>query len=130
MPVKKDKVSKKDRRTIVEGIVVINAGFNNTHITFTDKAGNVFVRASTGMSGFKGSRKSTPYAAQVTAEKAARSAYDLFGLRRVELALKGPGAGRETAAKAVAAVGIEVGRVYDDTPLAHGGRRLRKQRRV
>ena len=112
-----------------EGIAHIKATFNNTHITMTDKSGNVIIWATTGTSGFKGSRKSTAYAATIAAEKAGKEALDL-GLIKVEVRVKGPGSGRESAIRALAVAGLQVTSIMDVTPLPHNGCRPPKRRRV
>ena len=112
-----------------EGIAHIKATFNNTHITMTDKSGNVIIWATTGTSGFKGSRKSTAYAAAIAAEKVAKEALDL-GLIKVEVRIKGPGSGRESAIRALAVAGLQVTSIMDVTPLPHNGCRPPKRRRV
>ena len=112
-----------------EGIAHIKATFNNTHITMTDKSGNVITWATTGTSGFKGSRKSTAYAATIAAEKVAKEALDL-GLIKVEVRIKGPGSGRESAIRALAVAGLQVTSIMDVTPLPHNGCRPPKKRRV
>ena len=121
---------KKERRTIPHGIAHITSSFNNTIISITDMQGNVISWASAGNVGFKGSRKSTPYAAQQAAEKAARTAVDTFGMRKVDVRVKGPGSGRETAIRSMQAAGIEVSGIRDVTPIPHNGCRPPKRRRV
>ena len=121
---------KKDRRgRVTEGIAHIYASFNNTMVTFTDKQGNAIAWSTAGVAGFKGSRKSTPYAAQVAAENAGKKALDL-GLKTIEVAIKGPGSGRETALRTLRAVGFIITAIRDVTPVAHNGCRPRKRRRV
>lgn len=119
------------KNVIVEsnGMAHIKATFNNVQITLTDQYGNTISWASSGKMGFKGSRKNTPYAAQVAASAAAKEAYDL-GLRRVEVYVKGPGAGRESAIRALSASGLEVATIRDVTPIPHNGCRPPKRRRV
>ena len=112
-----------------EGIAHITATFNNTLITITDLQGNTVSWASAGNVGFKGSRKSTPYAAQMAADKAARAAQE-HGLQKVDVFVKGPGSGRETAIRSLAAAGLEVTGIQDVTPVPHNGCRPRKRRRV
>ena len=119
----------KERKNIAQGVVHIQSTFNNTTVTITDVKGDTISWASAGMVGFKGSKKSTPFAAQLAAENAARKAID-HGLRRVEVLVKGPGAGRETAIRALQSVGIEVSLIRDVTPLPHNGCRPPKRRRV
>ena len=114
---------------VSSGVVHIQATFNNTIVTITDKMGNVITWASAGSVGFKGARKSTPFAAQMAAEGAARKAMDL-GLRQVEVNVKGPGAGREAAIRSLQAVGLEVTAIKDVTAIPHNGCRPPKRRRV
>lgn len=120
---------KRERKEIRTGVAHIQATFNNTTVTITDKTGNVVTWASAGSSGFKGSRKSTPFAAQVAAENAARKAMDL-GLKSVEVYVKGPGSGREAAIRSLQAVGLEITTIRDVTPIPHDGCRPPKRRRV
>jgi small subunit ribosomal protein S11 len=120
---------KKERKNVTFGIVHIKSSFNNTIVSITDAEGNVISWASAGSSGFKGSRKSTPFAAQMAAEKAARAAME-HGLRRVEVQVKGPGSGRETAIRSIQNIGIEVAGVKDVTPVPHNGCRLPKRPRI
>ena len=125
-------VSRKRRRvgrTVSEGIAHIRSTFNNTIITITDKNGDVLTWASSGSVGFKGTRKGTPFAAQLAAESAARKAQE-FGVRRVDVQVKGPGSGRETTIRALQANGLEIGHIKDMTPVPHNGCRLKKRRRV
>ena len=119
----------KEKRHVPEGVAHIHSSFNNTHITITDPTGNVLSWASSGSANFKGSRKGTPFAAQVAAEKASRSAQD-YGLKRVEVKVSGPGSGRETAIRSLTAAGLEVGTISDVTPQPHNGCRPPKRRRV
>lgn len=121
---------KKERRTVPHGIAHITSSFNNTIISITDPQGNVISWASAGNVGFKGSRKSTPFAAQQAAEKAARTAVDSFGMRKVDVRVKGPGSGRETAIRSMQANGLEVSGIRDVTPIPHNGCRPPKRRRV
>jgi small subunit ribosomal protein S11 len=120
---------KKAKRVDVAGIAHIKSTFNNTIITITDQAGNVVSWASPGVMGFKGSRKSTPFAAQQAADRAAREVLDL-GMRKVECWIKGPGAGREAAIRSLKSAGLDVTAVKDVTPVPHNGCRPRKRRRV
>lgn len=120
---------KKVKKNIPTGVVYINATFNNTMVTFTDATGNAISWKSAGSMGFKGSRKSTPFAAQVAAEEAAKIAMD-NGMRSVIILVKGPGSGREAALRAVANTGLKVSLVKDVTPLPHNGCRPPKRRRV
>jgi small subunit ribosomal protein S11 len=117
------------KKNIPTGVVHINASFNNTMVTITDTAGNTISWKSSGAMGFKGSRKSTPFAAQVAADEAAKAAID-HGLRSAIALVKGPGAGRESALRALAAAGIRITLVKDVTPLPHNGCRPPKRRRV
>ena len=117
------------RKNIPFGQAHIKTSFNNTIVTLTDKEGNVIVWESAGSAGFKGSRKSTPFAAQVTADAAARKGME-HGLQKVEVFVKGPGSGRETAIRSLQAAGLEIVGVKDVTPQAHNGVRPRKRRRV
>ena len=123
------KAKKRDRKVGTNGVAHLQASFNNTIITITDMDGNVISWASAGKVGFKGSRKSTPFAAQVAAEAAAREAKDL-GLKRVEVWVKGPGAGREAAIRSLQAAGLEIAAIKDVTPIPHNGCRPPKRRRV
>jgi small subunit ribosomal protein S11 len=125
----KTRVRRRDRKNIPRGKGYILATFNNTIVTLTDPAGNVIAWSSSGSNGFKGSRKSTPYAAQVTAEAAARRAME-HGLRQVDVFVKGPGSGREMAIRALQAAGIQVISITDKTPIPHNGCRPPKRRRV
>ena len=120
---------RRERREVRTGIAHIQATFNNTVVTITYKMGNVVAWSSAGSAGFKGSRKSTPFAAQVTADAAARKGLEQ-GLQKVEVYVKGPGSGRETAIRSLQAAGLEVTGVKDVTPQAHNGCRPRKRRRV
>ena len=122
-------VKKKEKKNIPLGIAHIAASFNNTIVTFTDTRGNTVSWSSAGHSGFKGSRKSTPFAAQVAAENAARRAQD-NGMRTVGVYVKGPGAGRESALRAINAAGFKVAFIRDVTPIPHNGCRPPKRRRV
>jgi small subunit ribosomal protein S11 len=117
---------RKVRKSIAVGNAYIKTSFNNTLVTLTDKEGNVIAWASAGSAGFKGSRKSTPYAAQVTAARAAME----HGLQKVDCYVKGPGSGRETAIRSLQATGLDVSTVKDVTPIPHNGCRPKKRRRV
>jgi small subunit ribosomal protein S11 len=123
------KRSKKKTQADANGIAHIKATFNNVIVTLTDVYGNTISWSSAGKNGFKGSRKNTPYAAQVSAENAAKEAHDL-GLRRVDVFVKGPGSGREAAIRALHTAGLEVSSIKDVTPLPHNGCRPPKRRRV
>ena len=120
---------KKIRKNVVRGIAHVKATFNNTIITITDQQGNVVSWASAGNVGFKGSRKSTPFAAQMAAEQAARRAME-HGVRKVDVQVKGPGSGRETAIRSIQTAGIEITGIKDVTPVPHNGCRPPKRRRV
>ena len=128
---KKDKKGgrKKERRIVPHGTAHIQASFNNTIISISDPEGNVLCWSSAGRIGFKGSRKGTPFAAQVAAQSAGNTAKDL-GVRTVDVEVNGPGAGRESAIRALSAAGIEVKSIRDVTPIPHNGCRPRKRRRV
>ena len=125
----KKKTGRKREKVEANGVAHIKVTFNNTNVTLTDVYGNVISWATSGRSGFKGSRKSTPYAAQMSAEAAAKEAIDL-GLKRVEVLVKGPGAGREAAIRSLQAAGLEVNMIKDVTPIPHNGCRPPKRRRV
>ena len=120
---------KKTKRNVIEGVAHIHATFNNTIITITDRSGNTLSWATAGGSGFRGSRKSTPFAAQIAAEKAGTKAKE-FGLKDISVKIKGPGPGRESALRALNAIGLNVVSIEDVTPLPHNGCRPPKQRRV
>ncbi len=120
---------RRERKNIEKGSAHIRATFNNTIVTITDVAGNAVSWASAGELGFKGSRKSTPYAAQMTAEKAAKGAVD-HGMKTVEVFVKGPGSGRESAIRALQAAGLDISLIKDVTPIPHNGCRPPKRRRV
>lgn len=122
-------VKKKTKRNIVDAIAYISASFNNTIIAITDKQGNVLAWSSAGTCGFKGSRKSTPFAAQVAAEKVGVIAKE-YGVKNLELYVKGPGPGRDSAGRSLNAMGFKITSVTDKTPLPHNGCRPRKRRRV
>lgn len=123
------RVRRRERKNVPRGRVYIQATFNNTIVTMTDPAGNAIAWSSAGANGFKGSRKSTPYAAQVTAEQAARKAQE-HGLRQVDVFVEGPGSGREMAIRALQASGMMVVSITDTTPIPHNGCRPPKRRRV
>jgi small subunit ribosomal protein S11 len=120
---------KKEKKNIHSGAAYIQATFNNTIVTITDPAGGVVTWASAGNMGFKGSRKSTPYAAQLAAESAAKKAMD-FGMKQVDVYVKGPGSGRESAIRALQAAGLDINLIKDVTPVPHNGCRPPKRRRV
>jgi len=123
------KVRRRERKSVPRGQAHIQATFNNTIVTLTDPNGNVLSWGSAGSQGFKGSRKSTPYAAQVTAETASRKAMD-HGLRQIDVFVKGPGSGREAAIRSLQAAGLSVTSIVDVTPIPHNGCRPPKRRRV
>jgi len=120
---------RRERKNIVSGVAHVNATFNNTMITITDAQGNSIAWASAGSQGFKGSRKSTPYAAQLAGEDAGRKAQE-HGMKTLEVEVKGPGSGRESALRALQAVGFTITAIRDVTPIPHNGCRPRKRRRV
>lgn len=120
---------RRERKNIVSGVAHVNSTFNNTMITITDAQGNAISWSSAGSQGFKGSRKSTPYAAQVAAEDAGKKAMD-HGMKTLEVEVKGPGSGRESALRALQAVGFTITAITDVTPIPHNGCRPRKRRRV
>ena len=120
---------KKVKKNITAGEVHVNSTFNNTMITITDAQGNTVSWSSAGMMGFKGSRKSTPYAAQVAAEDAGRKAQE-HGMKELDVKVKGPGSGRESALRALSAIGFTIKSIKDITPIPHNGARPRKRRRV
>jgi small subunit ribosomal protein S11 len=126
---KKKRAAKRVKKNVPAGAVHIQATFNNTIVTFTDPAGNTVAWSSAGVKGFKGSRKSTPFAAQLVAEDAARKAMD-HGMRSVAVFVKGPGSGRESALRAVANAGLKITMIKDVTPIPHNGCRAPKRRRV
>ena len=126
---KKTKTKTKERKNISSGVVHIQSTFNNTIVTITDAMGNVVSWSSAGIPGFKGSRKSTPFAAQLTAEDAAKKAME-HGMKSVEVYVKGPGSGRESALRALQAAGFNVLMIKDVTPIPHNGCRPPKRRRV
>ena len=125
----KFRLKKKEKRIVVNGKAFVSATFNNTIISITDKDGNVLSWSSAGSKGFKGSRKSTPYAAQVAAEDAALKAAE-YGLKNIDVEVKGPGSGRETALRALQARGFKILSIKDTSPVAHNGCRPPKKRRV
>ena len=123
------RVRKRERKNITSGIAHVNATFNNTMITIADAQGNTIAWSSAGASGFKGSRKSTPYAAQMAAEDAGRKAME-HGMKTLEVMVKGPGSGRKSALRALGAAGFAITAITDVTPIPHNGCRPRKRRRV
>jgi len=120
---------KKVKKNVTEGIAHVHASFNNTIITITDRQGNVLSWATSGGAGFKGSRKSTPFAAQVAAESAGRAAIE-YGVKNLEVRIKGPGPGRESAVRALNALGMKISSISDVTPVPHNGCRPPKRRRI
>ena len=126
---KVNKIKKKVKKNIVEGVAHIHASFNNTIVMITDRQGNAISWSTSGAGGFKGSRKSTPFAAQVASERAGEAAKE-FGLKNVDVMVKGPGPGRESAVRALNAVGFKVTSITDVTPIPHNGCRPPKKRRV
>ena len=123
------RVRKRERKNITSGVAHVNSTFNNTMITITDAQGNSIAWSSAGSQGFKGSRKSTPYAAQMAAEDAGRKAAD-HGMKSLDVQVRGPGSGRESALRALQSVGFNVTSIRDVTPIPHNGCRPRKRRRV
>jgi small subunit ribosomal protein S11 len=123
------RVKRRERKNISSGVAHVNSTFNNTMITITDAQGNTIAWSSAGANGFKGSRKSTPFAAQVAAEECARKAQE-HGMRTIEVEVRGPGSGRESALRALQAAGFMVTSIRDVTPIPHNGCRPRKRRRV
>ena len=123
------RVRRRERKNITSGVAHVNATFNNTMITITDAQGNAIAWSSAGSQGFKGSRKSTPYAAQVAGEDAGKKAME-HGMKTLEVEVKGPGAGRESALRALQAIGFTITSIRDVTPIPHNGCRPRKRRRV
>jgi len=120
---------KRPKKTVVDAIAHVHASFNNTIVTITDRQGNVLCWATSGGSGFRGSRKSTPFAAQVAAEKAGNAAQE-FGVRNLEVQVKGPGPGRESAVRSLHNIGFKIANISDVTPIPHNGCRPPKKRRV
>src|SRR6056300_1434715 len=123
------KVKKKVKKVVVDGIAHVHASFNNTIITLSDRQGNVLSWATSGGAGFRGSRKSTPFAAQVAAEAAGKTALE-FGLKNLEVRIKGPGPGRESSVRALNAIGLKITAIQDVTPVPHNGCRPPKKRRI
>ena len=128
-PTAATRVRKKVKKNVAEGIAHVHASFNNTIITITDRQGNVLSWASSGGAGFKGSRKSTPFAAQVAAERAGRGAQEC-GVKNLEVRIKGPGPGRESAVRSLNAIGLKITSIADVTPVPHNGCRAPKRRRI
>jgi small subunit ribosomal protein S11 len=129
MAKKKTRSRRKEKKNVPNGVVHIQSTFNNTIISITDAGGNVLTWSSSGVQGFKGSRKSTPFAAQLAAEDAAKKAME-HGMKNVEVYVKGPGAGRESALRSLQAVGFKIATIKDVTPIPHNGCRPPKRRRV
>ena len=123
------RIKKKVKKNVVEGIAHVHASFNNTIITITDRQGNALSWATSGGAGFKGSRKSTPFAAQVAAENAGKAAQEC-GVKNIEVRIKGPGPGRESSVRALNAVGLKITSIQDVTPVPHNGCRPPKKRRI
>ena len=123
------RVRRREKKNITSGVAHVNSTFNNTMITIADAQGNAISWSSAGQAGFKGSRKSTPYAAQIAAEDAGRKAME-HGMRSLEVLVKGPGSGRESALRALGALGFSITSIKDVTPIPHNGCRPRKRRRV
>ena len=123
------KIKKKNKRTVVDGIAHVHASFNNTIVTLTDRQGNTLAWATAGGAGFRGSRKSTPFAAQVAATNAGKIAQD-YGLKNLEVHIKGPGPGRESSVRALHGLGYRITNIIDVTPIPHNGCRPSKKRRV
>ncbi len=127
--VDKSRSKKKTRRVVSDGVAHIHATFNNTIVTISDRQGNALAWATAGGSGFRGSRKSTPFAAQVAAERAGQAAQEM-GMKNLEVMVKGPGPGRDSAVRALNAIGFKISRIDDVTPIPHNGCRPPKKRRV
>lgn len=123
------RMRKKVKKNVSDGIAHVRASFNNTIVTITDRQGNTLAWATSGNAGFKGSRKSTPFAAQVAAERAGRVAQE-YGVKNIEVRVKGPGPGRDSAVRALNAVGLKISSISDVTPIPHNGCRPPKKRRV
>ncbi|MDH3449483.1 MAG: 30S ribosomal protein S11 [Gammaproteobacteria bacterium] len=127
--VEKSRTKKKAKRVVSDGVAHIHATFNNTIVTISDRQGNALTWATAGGSGFRGSRKSTPFAAQVAAERAGQAAQEM-GMKNLEVMVKGPGPGRDSAVRALNAIGFKISRIDDVTPIPHNGCRPPKKRRV
>jgi small subunit ribosomal protein S11 len=123
------RMKKKEKKNIVDGVANVDSSFNNTKIMITDAQGNAIAWATAGAMGFKGARKSTPFAAQVAAEDAGRKAQE-HGMKNLDVKIKGPGSGRESAIRALTAIGFNITSIKDETPVPHNGCRPRKKRRV
>jgi small subunit ribosomal protein S11 len=129
MAAEKNRMRRRERKNIVSGVAHVNSTFNNTMVTIADAQGNTISWSSSGLMGFKGSRKSTPYAAQLAAEDAGKKAMD-HGMKTLEVQVQGPGSGRESALRALQSVGFSITTIRDVTPIAHNGCRPPKRRRV
>jgi small subunit ribosomal protein S11 len=129
MAAEKNRMRRRERKNIVSGVAHVNSTFNNTMVTIADAQGNTISWSSSGLMGFKGSRKSTPYAAQLAAEDAGKKAMD-HGMKTLEIQVQGPGSGRESALRALQSVGFSITTIRDVTPIAHNGCRPPKRRRV
>ena len=129
MAAEKNRMRRRERKNIVSGVAHVNSTFNNTMVTIADAQGNTISWSSSGLIGFKGSRKSTPYAAQLAAEDAGKKAMD-HGMKTLEVQVQGPGSGRESALRALQSVGFSITTIRDVTPIAHNGCRPPKRRRV
>lgn len=127
---KNKSTKKKVKKKVHNGVVIVNSTFNNTIVTITDVVGNVLSWASAGTAGFSGAKKSTPFAAQLAADAAAKKAMETYDLQKVEVKVSGPGAGRETAIRAIQQAGLGISLIADETPLPFNGCRARKPRRV
>ena len=127
--VEKSRTKKKAKRVVSDGVAHVHATFNNTIVTISDRQGNALTWATAGGSGFRGSRKSTPFAAQVAAERAGQAAQEM-GMKNLEVMVKGPGPGRDSAVRALNAIGFKISRIDDVTPIPHNGCRPPKKRRV
>lgn len=121
---------KKSRRVVTDGVAHVHASFNNTIITISDRQGNTLAWATSGGSGFRGSRKSTPFAAQVASDRACQTAIEQYGMKSVDVLVKGPGPGRESSVRAMNAAGLRINSIADVTPIPHNGCRPPKRRRV
>ncbi|KWT83419.1 MAG: 30S ribosomal protein S11 [Nitrospirota bacterium] len=129
MPPRKRKGPKKEKKRVANGVAHVQTTFNNTLVTISDQIGNVLVWSSAGSLGFRGSRKGTPYAAQMAADTAAKKAIEM-GMKQIDVFIKGPGAGRESAIRAIQAAGIDINVIRDVTPVPHNGCKPPKRRRV
>ncbi len=130
MPRKGTRTRRRERRVVAYGRAYIQSTFNNTIVTLTDQEGGVLAWASSGTVGFKGTKKGTPFAARLAAESAARKAMDSYGMKRVDVYVKGPGSGRETAIRSLQSAGLEIATIRDVTPIPHNGCRPPRRRRI